>query len=87
MVYDSIEDTIIRINKMEIIFDILQDNINHKNEAMFKKLYHQLIEYYESDEWKEDYHLDELGLLPSDLKRGILSEDGIYNFIALIEND
>ena len=86
MVYDSIEDTIIRINKMEIIFDILQDNVNFKNEELYKKLYNQLIDYYESD-WKEDYLLDELGLLPSNLKRGILSEDGIYNFISLIEND
>lgn len=86
MVYDSIEDTIIRINKMEIIFDILQDNVNLKNEELYKKLYNQLIDYYESD-WKEDYLLDELGLLPSNLKRGILSEDGIYNFISLIEND
>ena len=42
MVYDSIEDTIIRINKMEIIFDILQDNVNLKNEELYKKLYNQL---------------------------------------------
>ena len=76
-----------RIIEMEFIFDTLQKNIEHKNEVFFQKLYKELVEYYESNDWKEDYHLDELGLLPSDLKRGILSEDGIYNFITFIENE
>jgi len=26
--------------------------------------------------------LDEQGLLPENLKRGVLSEDGVYNFIT-----
>lgn len=35
--------------------------------------------YYESDDWKQDFAADEAGLLPQDLRRGVLSEDGIYN--------
>lgn len=35
--------------------------------------------YYGSDDWKRDFAADEAGLLPKDLKRGVLSEDGIYN--------
>ena len=35
--------------------------------------------YYESDAWKEDFAADEAGLLPPELRRGVLSEDGIYN--------
>lgn len=35
-----------------------------------------------SDAWKRDFTTDEAGLLPKDLKRGVLSEDGIY---ALLE--
>ena len=35
--------------------------------------------YYGSEEWKEDLADDAAGLLPPDLKRGVLSEDGIYN--------
>ena len=81
------EENIRRIIEMELIFDILQENIDNKNEIIFQNLYKKLVKYYESDDWKEDYHLDELGLLPSDLKRGILSEDGIYNFILSTEND
>ena len=41
-----------------------------------------LSEYYGSDEWKQDYADDEAGLLPKDLKRGVLSEDGIWNLLA-----
>ena len=37
----------------------------------------QLERYYTSAEWKEDFEADEAGLLPADLKRGVLSEDGI----------
>ncbi len=41
----------------------------------------ELGSYYGSTEWKQDYAADEAGLLPSDLKRGVLSEDGIYNVL------
>ena len=39
-------------------------------------------EYYGSEEWKQDYADDEAGLLPADLKRGVLSEDGIWNLLS-----
>ncbi len=41
----------------------------------------KLSAYYSSDAWKRDYAADEAGLLPKDLKRGVLSEDGIYNLL------
>ena len=41
-----------------------------------------LSDYYGSDEWKQDFADDEAGLLPADLKRGVLSEDGIWNLLA-----
>ena len=40
-----------------------------------------LEEYYTSGEWREDYEADEAGLLPPDLKRGVLSQDGVYNLL------
>ena len=40
-----------------------------------------LSRYYGSDDWKQDFAADEAGLLPKDLKRGVLSEDGIWNLI------
>ncbi len=42
----------------------------------------QLSAYYGSDEWKNDFASDEQGLLPQDLKRGVLSEDGVWNLLA-----
>lgn len=38
--------------------------------------------YYCSDEWKQDFHDDEMGLFPQDLKRGVLSEDGLWNLLS-----
>lgn len=40
-----------------------------------------LASYYGSDDWKQDFADDEAGLLPKDLKRGVLSEDGIWNLL------
>ena len=42
----------------------------------------ELERYYGSEEWKQDYADDEAGLLPADLKRGVLSEDGIWNLLS-----
>lgn len=41
-----------------------------------------LNEYYGSDVWKLDLADDEAGRLPADLKRGVLSEDGIWNLLT-----
>ena len=41
-----------------------------------------LEQYYGSEAWKQDYAADEAGLLPANLKRGVLSEDGIWNLLS-----
>lgn len=41
-----------------------------------------LTVYYDSDQWRQDYADDEAGLLPADLRRGVLSEDGIWNLLT-----
>lgn len=41
-----------------------------------------LDEYYGSNDWRKDFEDDEAGLLPADLKRGVLSEDGIWNLLT-----
>ena len=46
---------------------------------------YELSAYYESDLWMEDYEADEAGELPADLKRGVLSEDCLYNLLAEYE--
>jgi hypothetical protein len=41
-----------------------------------------LDQYYGSDEWKQDLAADEAGRLPRDMKRGVLSEDGLWNLLS-----
>ena len=38
--------------------------------------------YYDSDVWKQDFADDEAGKIPADLRRGVLSEDGIWNLLT-----
>jgi len=40
-----------------------------------------LSAYFESPQWRKDFEADEAHLLPADLPRGVLSEDGIYNVL------
>ncbi len=40
-----------------------------------------LDKYLGSKQWKLDCKADEDGKLPKDLKRGVLSEDGIWNVL------
>ena len=75
-----------RIKTMEEKFDKSLEVIRKLDEALddFKNndlLIKELIKYYESDLWLKDYNADLEGKLPKDLKRGILSEDGIYNLL------
>ena len=53
--------------------DILTDEL--KNKMLL------LEEYYASGEWLKDYEADEAGLFPADLKRGVLSQDGLYDLL------
>jgi hypothetical protein len=47
-----------------------------------KKDVAELSKYFGSELWKQDFAADEAGNLPADLKRGVLSEDGIWNLLS-----
>ena len=51
-----------------------------ENEAVQEAL-RELEAYYGSDMWKQDFEDDEQGKLPKNLKRGVLSEDAIWNVL------
>ena len=70
-----------RIYTMEAVFDALL-NPSFRNDRRYDSYLKLLTAYYESPLWRYDYELDEKGLLPAGLKRGILAEDSIYNFLA-----
>ncbi len=44
-----------------------------------------LTAYYESPQWRADFEADEQGLLPPDLRRGVLSEDAVYDLLTQVE--
>ena len=47
-----------------------------------QKQYKKLSDYYGSPRWMKDFEDDEAGKLPRDLKRGVLSEDAVYDLIT-----
>jgi hypothetical protein len=76
-----------RIEQMEKILDSLKEAIAQVNTAIsrLRELGPQAMElddYYGSPEWFDDLKADENGLLPKGLKRGVLSEDGIYDVLS-----
>ena len=79
-----------RIVSNEQRFDRITGAVNGLKDALqsFESLrtdIEQLTAYYEN-EWKQDFEADEQGLLPRDLKRGVLSEDAVYDLLEEIGN-
>ena len=73
-----------RINRMEEILDTANQKMDALEESIadlkaYQSKIQELEAYYTSSQWKEDFAMDEAGKLPKNLKRGVLSEDGIYN--------
>ena len=84
---NSFEKIIARIKMMEQYMDevseILEkfpETIKDSEEVQAKII--ELENYQESGQWLLDYECDEKGELPSDLKRGVLSEDMLYNLLC-----
>lgn len=80
------EKAVKRIKEAEEIYtkaaeamDALESSIEGFLEL--QPLVKKLADYYDGPDWIKDLELDEKGKLPPDLKRGVLSEDGIYNLL------
>ena len=80
------EKAIERIQEMEEILDRaskVMDELESKLSELkaLQPDIQKLEKYYTGKNWKSDLKLDEEGKLPKDLKRGVLSEDGIYDLL------
>lgn len=53
----------------------------HRDFETMQPAIDELEAYYASPEWRTDFEADEAGNLPQDLKRGVLSEDGVWNLL------
>ena len=76
-----------RIIRMEALFDKSEEVVKRLEAALedFAELQPDIEEleaYYDAPDWRADFEADEAGKLPKNLKRGVLSEDGIYNLLA-----
>lgn len=76
-----------RIKSMEETFDRVRNAASMLDEALAlcrETLgdMDQLLAYYESDAWREDYDADRRGELNETLKRGVLSQDGVYDLLT-----
>ena len=71
-------DIIERITHMEALFDrALEERVIPR----------ELMDYYFGGQWLLDYQADERGELPPELKRGVLSEDGVWNLLSELESN
>lgn len=76
-----------RITHMEALFDKSEEVVRRLDQALedFAALQPAIAEleaYYTSSQWRKDFEADEAGKLPKDLKRGVLSEDGLWNLLG-----
>lgn len=86
----EIQSLIDRVRQMEQYIDevaeILESNPKEfKNNGEIRQKVEILTNYMDSGQWLADYEADECGELPRGLKRGVLSEDGLYNLISEVE--
>lgn len=82
---------ITRVKQMEAYYDevlvvLEKDKMTINRNVDIKEKIQTLRRYQESGQWLKDYECDERGELPSDLKRGVLSEDGLYNLLIDVDN-
>ncbi|MBR2825918.1 MAG: DUF4298 domain-containing protein [Erysipelotrichaceae bacterium] len=70
---ETLDETRKLLNELEVLLDRYIANGGRLAE---------LSKYYGSPEWMEDFEADEDGKLPAELKRGVLSEDGIYDLLS-----
>lgn len=79
-------ELITRVRSMEEDYNAVAEAVKALEEAVagFEEVacrLQRLSEYMDSGQWRRDFEADEAGLLPSDLPRGVLSEDGLYNLL------
>ena len=76
-----------RIEKMERYLDESAEAVRALSEALeryeaVQSSLKKLSDYYGSTLWIKDFEDDEEGKLPIDLKRGVLSEDTVYDLLT-----
>jgi len=76
-----------RITQMEQHMDEAAAAVAEMNAALDRYLaardhIRALAGYYDGGMWRKDYEADEAGKLPAGLKRGVLSQDALYDLLC-----
>ena len=79
-----------RIQQMEQYMDEVSEALRIspnkvKEDRMLCEKIKLLTNYMASGQWLADYEADERGELPADLKRGVLSQDALYNLLCEVK--
>ena len=86
---EYIERSVKRIKELESVFDEVSKTLKEEpiklNDTECQNKIKILVDYLDSGMLLKDYELDEKGLIDQNVKRGILSEDGLYNLIFEIQ--
>ncbi len=81
----DIKEQIARITRYENMMikaeRLMGAELSKDGEDELRAIMGELEAYYTGKEWMSDFACDEAGLLPPELKRGVLSEDGLYDLI------
>lgn len=86
----NLSQIIDRVRRMEACFDAVSAAakaapLSVKESAVLQEKLQELARYQASGQWLADYECDERGELPADLKRGVLSQDGLYDLLRELE--
>lgn len=81
------EFTLQRIVAMEAAFNRAAEAVKALSDALDRYEtaridIDRLTDYLESGSWREDFEADEAGFIPQEVKRGVLSEDALYNLLG-----
>ena len=85
---NAVESQIARIYRMEEILDKSGKAVRDLQEALnryvaLEEEIRELELYYTGGQWQKDFADDESGKFPRNLRRGVLSEDAVFDFLAL----
>lgn len=85
---ENIHAAVERIERMERLFDDVSACLRNAPENIalpsVQRAIEALSEYLSSGDWLHDYTLDEQRKLPDGLKRGMLSQDGLYDMLCTL---
>lgn len=86
----ELQTTIERVTQMEQYMDEVRNAVNNgvsaiTDDNVIKEKIVILTQYYEGGQWLQDYDCDARGELPEDLKRGVLSQDGLYDLLREVD--